>query len=143
MHLTAITALFGIISLATAEVGNQLIINNWCTQDLYIYQSNEGSCSYSSNGVCFDTHNTAPYIVLAGDTPSSGSLIYFSWISSPKWSTLSTKLSISPGRDLKHGYAEFSYGLQPGGGTMRWGLTDTNSLFKGYNTKVTPSGPWG
>ncbi|PQE03445.1 Antigenic thaumatin protein [Rutstroemia sp. NJR-2017a BBW] len=68
MHYSyALAALAVLASTASAS----LTINNWCSSDVYIFQSTGGSCDKGTNGLCSTDKNATPWHIKAGNGASS------------------------------------------------------------------------
>ncbi|QSZ29716.1 hypothetical protein DSL72_004233 [Monilinia vaccinii-corymbosi] len=68
MHCSyVLSALAVFASTASAS----LTINNWCSQDVYIYKSNKGGCNVGTNGACSTASNASPWGIKAGKGASS------------------------------------------------------------------------
>ncbi|KAK3937133.1 hypothetical protein QBC46DRAFT_417090 [Diplogelasinospora grovesii] len=136
---TSVLTLAALASTATAS----LKINNWCSETVYIYQSNNGLCDSGPNAICSGSPGAAPYVIPAGSGQSS-SVIDLGWIKNGH----GTAVKMSKGdASFRSGILQYEYTWAPGDG-LYWDLSDLDGSGPGLvgtpfahdNVKIGPTG---
>ncbi|MCJ1444977.1 MAG: hypothetical protein MMC23_005481 [Stictis urceolatum] len=136
MRSSAVATLFSIASTVSAGLN----VNNWCTSDVFIYQSNNGGCDSGPNGICSDQPGAAPFQITAGNGQSS--LLDLGWINNGE----GTSVKIAKDSSFGNGILQFEYTFGSGG--LYWDLSDLDgggaglvgTPFASDNVKVSPTG---
>lgn len=135
MRLT--TAAAGLLLAATTATAD-LKINNWCNNDVYFYQSTDGSCDKGPNGICRGAAGAAPYHIPASH--GAGNIFSFNWIKGPSGTSIKIGRTpdVSPILQLEYDFSDqlyFDLSNLDGAGAGR-----TGTPFANDNVKVSPTG---
>lgn len=120
-----------LLALANA---NNLMITNWCSNDITTWQSHNGSCNAGPNGACFFEPDAAPFKIPANRNTKAFPIIA---------DGLGTSIKISNVNNA--GILQFEYTVSD---NLCWDLSDIDgagsasagSPFFNENVQVTPTG---
>lgn len=129
MLFTTLTA-SALVALAQAN----LMVTNWCQNDVTAWQSSSGGCNHGPNGICFDQPGAAPFTI-----PGGRNTLAFPLIADGQ----GTSIKISNGNNP--GVLQYEYTVSD---TLFWDISDIDgagaasagSPFFNQNVKVTPTG---
>ncbi|TGO18087.1 hypothetical protein BTUL_0012g00310 [Botrytis tulipae] len=142
MHYSfALSAFAALASTASAS----LIINNWCSTDVYLYKSNNGGCNAGTNGACSTASNASPWIIKAGK--GSSSTLTLPWDTDGHGTSI--KIAKTSNWKTTPSVLQFEYAWTTGQySSLYWDLSDLDGSgaglvgtpFMNDNVKITPTG---
>ncbi|KAI9650225.1 hypothetical protein NHQ30_000238 [Ciborinia camelliae] len=136
---------FSALAVFASTASASLTINNWCSEDVYIYKSNNGGCNAGSNGACSTDSNASPWRIPAGNGASS--ILNLPWDTDGQGTAV--KIAKTSDWQTTPPILQFEYTWVTGQySALYWDLSDLDGSGSGLvgtpfmndNVKVSPTG---